>query len=116
MIQQETQRLLQLFGMARRAGKIAQGFDAAAGALIKGEAAEVFRAEDCAPRTQRNIARIAEEVGVPVLCIPCTRAELGKAIGCPPTGIVALTDHNFAKKARTLVPARPESSKEENKL
>lgn len=114
MIQQEMQRLLQLFGMARRAGKVAQGFDAAAGALIKGEAAEVFRAADCAPRTQRNIARIAEEAGVPVLDLPCTRAELGKAIGCPPTGILALTDRNFAKKARTLVPAAPDSSKEEN--
>lgn len=107
-------RLLQLFGMARRAGKVAQGFDAAAGALIKGEAAEVFMAGDCAPRTQRNITRIAEEAGAKVLPVSCTRAELGHAIGCAPTGVLALTDCNFAKKARTLVPAVPEPNKEEN--
>lgn len=113
MNQQNMQKLLSLFGMARRAGKVAQGFDAAAGALTKGEAAEVFVAGDCAPRTQRNIARVAESAGVPVLQMECTRAELGHAIGCAPTGVIALTDRNFARKARTLV---PEPKKEENNL
>lgn len=94
--------LLSLFGIARRAGRIAAGFDAATGALIARKAHAVFLTTDCAPRTDRNVRRIAEEAGADVISLPCTQAQLGKAIGCPPTGVLALTDPGFLKKARAL--------------
>lgn len=107
------QQLLQLMGMARRAGKVAQGFDAAVAALTQKTAGEIYLAADCAPRTVRNVQRAAEQTGAVILRIGCTREQLGNAIGCPPTGVLALTDRGFAKKARTLVPEVPESIKEE---
>lgn len=110
----QLQRLMQLLGMARRAGKIAQGFDATAEALTRRTANEVFVAADCAARTQRNIQRIANEANATVFCLNCTREQLGRAIGCPPTGVLALLDRGFAQKARTLVPHNSESMKEEN--
>ena len=96
------------FRIARRAGRIAAGFDAATGALIGRKAHAVFLTTDCAPRTERNVRRIAEESGADVLLLPCTQAQLGYAIGCPPTGVLALTDPGFLKKARVLAaPLQP---------
>ena len=63
-------QLLSLLGIARRAGRIAAGFDAATGALIGRKAHAVFLTTDCAPRTDRNVRRIAEESGADVLLLP----------------------------------------------
>ena len=101
-------QLLSLLGIARRAGRIAAGFDAATGALIGRKAHAVFLTTDCAPRTDRNVRRIAEESGADVLLLSCTQSQLGHAIGCPPTGVLALTDPGFLKKARVLAaPLQP---------
>lgn len=112
----QMQRLLQLLGMARRAGKIAQGFDAATAAMQMQTAAMVCIAGDCAERTVRNVRRVARETDTAVMELSCTREQLGQSIGCAPTGVLVITDHGFAKKARALIPENMESIKEENVL
>lgn len=98
------QPLLSLLGLARRANRIAPGFDAAVSALTEHLSDAVFITTDCAPRTERNIRRIAAENRAEVLSLSCTKAELGHAIGCSPTGVLVLTDRGFLRKARTLIP------------
>lgn len=88
--------------MARRCGKIAQGFDAAVTAVSRGKSRAFFLAPDAAERTRRNIRRIAEENNAQVFELTVAMQELGACIGCGPTGVVALEDAGFEKKARTL--------------
>lgn len=94
--------LLSLFGIARRCGKIAAGFDAAADAVARRRASALFIAPDAAERTQRNARRIAGENGAQVILLDVPMQQLGAAIGMRPTGIVALPDPGFEKKARAL--------------
>lgn len=99
---QKNDPLLSLFGIARRCGKIAQGFDATVAAVVHGKSNVFFLTPDAAERTQRNIRRIAEENDAQVLELAVTMQELGASIGCGPTGVVALMDAGFEKKARAL--------------
>ena len=94
--------LISLFGLARRCGKIAQGFDAAVGAVTKGKAKDFFLTHDAAERTRRNVCRIAEECGARVWTLSETMQQLGAGIGCAPTAVVAIQDAGFEKKAREL--------------
>lgn len=103
----EINRLLQLFGLARRAGRVARGFDAADAAMHDGTAAAVFLAADVSERTARNVRRIADETGHSVFPIPAAMAELGHAIGSKPTGVLVLTDRGFAESAKKLLPPPP---------
>ena len=61
------EKLLSMLGIARRAGKIAMGFDAAAEAMHKGEARLLVLAADLSERTERAVRRIAEETNTPVM-------------------------------------------------
>jgi len=99
---QKNEPLLSLFGIARRSGKIAQGFDAASAAVCRQNARCLFLAPDAAERTKRNVRRIAEENGAQVFELAVSMQELGACIGCGPTGVVALIDAGFEKKARAL--------------
>ena len=75
---------LQMLSLARRAGKLAYGFDAVAGAIQTGRAALVLISAQAAGRTERNIRRIAGENGVPVTAVPYSSEDwfpvLGKAV------------------------------------
>ena len=99
---QKNDSLLSLFGMARRCGKITQGFDASAAAVSRGKSRAFVLTPDAAERTRRNIRRIAEENGAQVFELAASMQELGACIGCGPTGVVALTDAGFEKKACVL--------------
>ena len=99
---QKSDSLLSLFGLARRCGKIAQGFDAATAAVSRRKARAFFLTPDAAERTRRNVRRIAEENGAQVFELAVAMQELGACMGCGPTGVVALMDAGFEKKACTL--------------
>ena len=106
--------LFGIFGIARKAGFVAQGMDAAMDALRSGAAQAVFLASDCAERTLRNARRIAAECGAQALDLPCTRAQLGHAIGCPPTGVAAIQNRGLAQKACALLAAQRPAGCNEN--
>jgi ribosomal protein L7Ae-like RNA K-turn-binding protein len=110
----EINRLLHLFGLARRAGRLARGFDAAEAAMRDGTAAAVFLAEDISERTERNIRRVCEETGCLALSVPAPMSAIGHAIGCKPTGILALTDRGFAESAKKILAPPPSPTPAEN--
>ena len=58
-------RLLSLLGLARRAGKLEAGFDAAKSALRAGQAALAAGAEDLSPKTWKNLRYEAGRAHVP---------------------------------------------------
>ena len=95
------QSLLSLMGLARKAGKLAMGNDAAEEAMVQGETRLLILAGDLAPRTRRNISREAEDAGVAVADTPLTMDEISWAIGRR-TGILSINDEGFAKKMEAL--------------
>ncbi len=96
-------RLLSLLGLARRCGRIAAGYDVAAGAVAEGISSLILVSGDIAQRTEKNISRVAEQYQVTVIKIGETMAEIGRAIGAAPTGVISINEAGFAKKARQIV-------------
>lgn len=95
-------RILSLLGLARRAGKLAAGFDAAADRLKDNTARLVVLASDTSDKTAKSIEFLAQDAGLPVIRIGHTMEEAGNAVGRGKTGVLALTDSGFAKKLRAL--------------
>ena len=89
-------RLLSLLGLARRAGKLEAGFDAAKSAVRAGQAALAAGAEDLSPKTWKNLRYEAESAGVPAVRLLAGMEELGRACG-KKAGVFAVTDEGFAK-------------------
>ena len=96
------EKLLSLLGIARRAGRLSLGFDAAADAIKNGKSSLLLLACDLSPRSLGSIGYIAEQAGVPVRQISATMEQLGIAIGKQQTGIISVNDSGFAKKLHTL--------------
>ena len=89
-------RLLSLLGLARRAGKLEAGFDAATSALRAGKAALAAGAEDLSPKTWKNLRYEAGRAHVPAARLQVGMEELGRACGVK-AGALAVTDEGFAK-------------------
>lgn len=96
------EKLLSMLGIARRAGKIAMGFDAAAEAMHKGEARLLVLAADLSERTERAVRRIAEETNTPVMPSDFDMDRMGDAVGRRKTGIIAINDSGFAKTIKAI--------------
>ena len=92
---------LSLLGLARRAGKLAVGMDAAAEALRQGEAALIVLARDISERTEREIRQIAGEGQAGILTLPAEMDRIGAAIG-KRAGVIAVKDEGFARKIAAL--------------
>ena len=83
---------LNLLGLARRAGKLQIGHDAALLSVRKGNASLVILTEDASPRHVREL----EAAGFSkYVTIPCTMADAGVATG-KKSCIYALEDSGFA--------------------
>ena len=95
------QKLLSLIGIARKAGRLSLGNDAAIEAIREGKARLVILAKDLSPRTARGIQFAAEEEGVLWIKALETMDEISMALG-KRTGIVAVNDAGFAKKLAAL--------------
>ena len=89
-------RLLSMLGLARRAGKLEAGFDAAAIAARGKKAAALLAARDVSDKTYKNLRYEAERAGIPAARIEAGMEELGRACGLK-AGVLAVTDEGFAK-------------------
>ena len=96
-------RLLSLLGLARRAGRLTIGYDAAAGSLQDGSSELVLLALDLSPRTAESIGRAARACGTPVLRTAYTMDEVSAALGAKRCGVISVCDAGFAQKARMLI-------------
>lgn len=94
-------KILNLLGLANRAGKIITGEDMALEAIRNKKAVFVFLAKDAGINTKKRIMdkatyyEIALETGF-------TSEELSKAIGKENRMVVCLTDSGFAKKIKEI--------------
>jgi len=99
-------RLSGLFGMAKRAGRLAAGFDASVGTLVTRKAYAIFRAADASDKTVKEISFALQRHGSTLSLgeLPLTKRQLGDALGTPkPVGVVALTDKGFATAVGKLL-------------
>lgn len=95
------QSFLSMLGLARRAGKLAFGYDAVLD-LVRGHQATLLVL--ACDLSERSRSRFLEQVGArDVTCLypPFTMEQIQLAIGRR-TGILALTDSGFAKQLSAL--------------
>ncbi|MBW7572868.1 L7Ae/L30e/S12e/Gadd45 family ribosomal protein [Caproiciproducens faecalis] len=95
------EKILHLLGIARRAGRLSLGNDAAIESLRKGSTRLVLLAADLSPRTAGGVRQAAEEEGTAVASCGATMDEISMALG-KRTGVVAVNDAGFAKKLLEL--------------
>lgn len=96
------EKLLSLMGIARRAGRLSLGFDAAADSIKRGRSRLILTAGDLSERSGRAIAAYAQQAGTEVCTTELTMEEIGKAVGKSMTGIISVNDSGFAEKLKTL--------------
>lgn len=81
-------------GLARRAGALAAGYDAAKAAAQGGGAALVLLAEGTSAKTGEGVRRFCSG-RCPVHAVPPTQEDLARLLG-KNTGVLAVTDKNLA--------------------
>lgn len=96
------EKLLSMLGIARRAAKLAMGYDAAYDAMQKGKCRLLVLSADLSERTMKSIREQAQRSGTEICCLDCTMELLGKAVGRKQTGIIAINDSGFAKSVKAL--------------
>lgn len=100
-----------LLGMAKRAGKLCVGFDAAVAAVKDGSCQLLLIAADGSAKTEKECRFAADST--PVLRLPLDKALLSAAIGATkPVAVAAVCDGGFAKAIRSNCP----ETKEEDSL
>lgn len=96
--------LLDLVGLAARAGALVRGTDATRQAVRSGEVLGVLVAADGAPGQTGKLLPLLEARGVPyAVCL--SRAALGAAAGRDSVSAVGFTQDGFARRARQLAGA-----------
>ncbi|KUK12842.1 MAG: Uncharacterized protein XD51_0233 [Moorella sp. 60_41] len=88
--------MAELLGLALRARKVAWGYRAVREDLRRGRAHLVIVTEDASPRLRREFEVLCRTKSVP-LVVWGTKAELGLALGKPPSGVAAVEDPGFAR-------------------
>ena len=89
-------KLLGLLGLALRGSNLAVGEAPVEEACTTGRARLVLHAADAAENSVSRAGRMAQRGGVEFLCLPCTKAELGCALGRSSCAVLALTDGGLA--------------------
>lgn len=91
-----------LLGMAKRAGKLAVGFDATLTAVKDGKCDLVTLAADASPKTEKECRFAASGTDITVIRLALDRNALASTIGAhKPVAVVAVCDAGFAKAIRS---------------
>ncbi|WP_369298509.1 L7Ae/L30e/S12e/Gadd45 family ribosomal protein [uncultured Neglectibacter sp.] len=88
-------KALSLLGLARRAGKIEAGFDAAVSAARGKKAKLLVAAEDVSEKTVKNLKYEGDRAGIPTVRVKAGMEETGHACGVR-AGVLAVTEQGFA--------------------
>ena len=94
-------KLLSMLGLARRAGKLAVGFDAALEAVKTGRAAGAAVCADISEKTYQNIKFAADRGKIPAIRLCVQAQEAGAAVG-KRAGVFAICDAGFFKAVQEL--------------
>ena len=100
-------RLLNLLGIARKAGKLALGFTAVSQAVQRGRAVLVLLAADTSPSTKEKMERLCRRYQVGVYYV-ADRNELGRALGKESQAVIGLLSPELGEALKTLLAARTE--------
>lgn len=92
-----TNKILGLLGLARRAGKISFGTESVQDTVQKGKAKLVLIATDSSDRTKRNFEALCQNKKVEIRMIG-TIEELSQSIGQVNKAVIAIKEENFAKE------------------
>jgi ribosomal protein L7Ae-like RNA K-turn-binding protein len=95
-------KVLQLLGLAMRAGKVVSGEELVLEEVRSGKAKMVFLATDAAKNVEKKVTDKCASYGVPLIRYG-SRQELGRAIGKGERVVVAVTDQGFARLFAKLV-------------
>lgn len=95
-------RLLQLLGIARRAGKLTYGLDAAVDMVKDKKSQLILVASDASPRTSLILQRACEENNAKLINITYTMEQLGASIGRSSVATVALNGKSFTEKVKEI--------------
>lgn len=95
------QKILNLLGLAQRAGRLVSGEDLVVEAIQKGQAKLVFLAEDAAGNLSKKVTDKSHTYQVEVVTVFST-LELSAAVG-KARKVLAVTDAGFTKKMRSIM-------------
>ncbi|MGE0159266.1 MAG: L7Ae/L30e/S12e/Gadd45 family ribosomal protein [Gemmatimonadales bacterium] len=101
-------RVTGLLGLARRAGGVAVGTEAAREAIRAGHARLVLVAQDAAPAQSAKMRRTLAGHAVPHAAWG-SRGELGAAVGVAPLSAVAVTHAELAAQMLSVLEPRAQS-------
>ncbi|MDR1001827.1 MAG: ribosomal L7Ae/L30e/S12e/Gadd45 family protein [Oscillospiraceae bacterium] len=104
---------LSLIGLARRAGKVALGFDAAVDCAVKKKRRFIFTTNDISPKSLKELRFRLSESDAEILVMPYNREELGAAVG-KNVKIVAVDDEGFGNAVKKLITAMDEGEELHN--
>ncbi|MCM1543842.1 MAG: ribosomal L7Ae/L30e/S12e/Gadd45 family protein [Ruminococcus sp.] len=91
-------RILSLLGLARRAGKLSLGHDAAIDAIVRNKAKLCFVCRDGSQRLKNEMSHACtyENKNITFKELDCETAELSKAVGSK-AAVLTVNDEGFAK-------------------
>lgn len=97
------EKLLQMLGIARRAGKLSLGHDAAKTAVTSSKARLCILASDASERLEREFANLSSSARnpLPVVRLKESMEQLHKSIGAK-AGVLTVNDEGFANRLQEL--------------
>ena len=87
---------MHLIGLAKKAGRLEVGEEPVGAAARARHVRLLLVASDAAPGSVRRARHFAEAGQCLLLTVPCSKEELGRAVGCSVCAMSALTDIGFA--------------------
>ena len=104
-------RVLQLIGLAQRAGRLVSGEESVLAAVRGGKAKLVILAGDASPNAAKKFMDKCRYYGVELVQV-ADRGELGKSLGKPQRVVAALLDEGFAELVRKALKPTPDANLE----
>lgn len=100
------ERILSLLGLARRAGKISIGHDAAIGAIVKNKAKLCVMSRDSSERLKKEFSHACEfqNKNIALIILSEDMLSFSKAVGCK-CAVLTVDDEGFANKILSLYEA-----------
>ncbi len=110
-----TNKILSLLGMARRAGRLSCGHDAAVESIVRNRAALCLCSADAADRLERELRHACtfEQKQIPFARIGVPMAVLSRAIGTK-AAVVTVNDPGFAARLQALLAEGSTTGKDED--
>lgn len=97
-------RFHNMLGLARRAGRLSSGHDAAVDSIRKGQACICFVTEDGSERLKREMKRTVERYDnkIPYVELKCTQYDIREATGLR-SAVITVNDAGFASRLQEFL-------------